>query len=160
MVYARRSLLWLLGALLLVPFAWSTAASLLRFILAPMPEDSVRLFLAGALFGSIWGAVVTAVFAIPYGLLLVAWPWLVRALPAAEHTRVGLALAAAILALPAALFVGLETGRFAGTIRPREFTEAFIAAFGAGWFGLLIPRLVLKPLSPGNLIVSRTRAAV
>jgi hypothetical protein len=160
MVYVRRSLLWLLGTILITPFAWSTTASLLRYLLVPMPEDTVFLFLASALLGSMWGAVVAVAFALPYGLFLVAWPWLVRALPIVERTRLGLTIAAATLALPAALFVGLETGRFAGTIRPREFTEAFVAAFVGGWVGLLLPRLTLKSLSPGRLIASPTRAAV
>ena len=160
MAYARRSLLWLLGAAIVTPFAWSTAASLLRILLVPMPDDSFRLFVGGALFGSVWGAVVTAVFAVPYGLLLGAWPWLVRAVPSFERSRVRLAGALAVLALPAALYVGLETGRFAGAIRPREFTEAFLAAFVAGWVGLLTPRLVLKSLAPGNLIAKSVQAAV
>ena len=105
-------------------------------------------------------AVVTAVFAVPYGLLLGAWPWLVRAVPSFERSRVRLAGALAVLALPAALYVGPETGRFAGAIRPREFTEAFLAAFVAGWVGLLTPRLVLKSLAPGNLIAKSVQAAV
>jgi len=155
MVYVRRSLLWLLGAVLVTPLAWSTSASSLRYLLVPMPEDTVVLFLASALFGSMWGAVVTAAFALPYGVVLVAWPWLVRVLPPAESTRRGLAIATAVLALPAALFVGVETGSFAGSIRPREFTGAFIAAFFGGWAGLLFPRLLLTRLSPGSLIAHR-----
>jgi hypothetical protein len=160
MAYVRRSLLWLLGTILITPFAWSTAASLLRYVLAPKPDDTVFFFLASALFGSIWGAVVAVAFAIPYGLLLVAWPWLVRVLPVMECTRLGLTIASAIIVLPAALFVGLETGRFAGAIRPREFTEAFVAALIGGWAGLLLPRLAFKSLSPGRLIARPTRTAV
>jgi hypothetical protein len=159
MVHVRRSLVWLLGTILITPFAWSTAASLLHYLLVPMTDDTAYLFLASALLGSMWGAVVAVAFALPYGILLVAWPWLVRALPVVERTRLGLTIAAAALALPAALFVGLETGRFSGTIRPREFTEAFVAAFVGGWAGLLLPRLILKSLSPGKLIANPTRAA-
>ena len=160
MAYARRSMLWLLGAVIVTPFVWSTVASALRFLLVPMPEDTFGLFLGSAVFGSMWGAVVVAAFAVPYGVLLVAWPWLVRVVPLAERSRGGLIVAAAALALPAALFVGLETGRFADTIRPQEFTQAFLAAFVAGWAGLLAPRLVLRSLSPGSLIAGSARAAV
>ena len=133
--------------------------SLLQAFLVPLSEDTFSLFLAGMLFGSAWGAVVTLVFAVPYGVLLGAWPWLVRSARWAEETRFGLALAAGALALPGALIVGLETAEFAGTIRPREFVVSFLAAQVGGWAGLLAPRILFKSLAPGRLIATPRRAA-
>jgi len=154
MGYTTRSLLWLLSAALIAPIAWSTAAAFLGFILFPMPRD-IPTFLFGIMIGSIWGAAVTAIFVLPYGLFLVAWPWLARAFPAAERTPAGLTLATASLALPAAFIVGVATGEFAGTIRAKPFMDALLAAFVGGWLGLLVPRLIIKSLSPGSLIAGR-----
>lgn len=154
MAYVRRSLLWLAGAALVTPLTWGTAASACRFLLTPVPEDTPGFFLASVLVASIWGAAFTAMFVVPYGAVLLAWPELVREWPALERTRAGLTIASAGLALPAALVVGLESGHFAGAIRAREFTEAFLSTFVGGWLGLLLPRLLIKWLSPGCFISS------
>jgi hypothetical protein len=106
-----------------------------------------------------WGAVVVVAFAVPYGLLLLVWPWLFRLLPWVERTRVGLTLTVGAIALPAALFVGFESAQFAGTIRPREFAMSFLCAQVAGWIGLLAPRLFLSSLKPGTFLAIHARAA-
>ena len=149
MSVTRRALLWLLVAILITPFAWSTAATLIHVLASPQAELTVRLFLGMALLGSMWSIVPTLVFALPYGAALLAWPRLAACLGWVEKTRFGVALATGAMALPAALVIGLESGRFAGAIRPREFVVSFLCALVGGWIGLLVPRLVLKPLAPG-----------
>ena len=130
------ALLWTTVAAVVAPLTFAGSVAVVAFIRnVDAPALGVFLYFASfAVFASL-------VFGLaPYAALLVGWALLAPGLGDVDRSRARLALAMAVLAIPAA---GVAMVR----------SDASIATFAwiwlVAWVGLLVPRLLVPRLSPG-----------
>ena len=147
------SLLWLLLACAIAPFAWGLAFALVG---APLgiaggvsAAEPLRSFPAVLLGGVLSASLPVAMLAPMYALFLFAWPGLARRHPELEATRAGLAVGCALLAAPGAFLVAWSKAQAAASFAPSVFLGWGSVAGLVGIASLLLPRLLVGRLAPG-----------
>jgi hypothetical protein len=150
---AKSVLAWTAGAVLSASILWWLLGGVLygTFNGAPVNLDTIYVSL---MWTGSFGLITCIVFAAPYSAVLWLWmtgPPRIRGL---EASRRGIVAGTLLLSLPAILVVSLSFGGWPTALPFNwdHFLSALPYVTASAWGGFLVPRLVLRRLSP---LVSR-----
>jgi hypothetical protein len=155
--WLRRAIVWLLVAATLGPVIVVTSLSVVGLVIAwrEVATDPLRMLgqaVGGIVFMSLWNVLVALLFfLLPYSPIVLLWARMGPQLGRLENSRSGLAVAAMLLALPAALTGIIAYGSMD---QPFGFQGIRLLQFGlAIWFAtsvsLFAPRILFSNLRPG-----------
>jgi hypothetical protein len=129
-------LLWVSFAATIAAVVWTVAIALSDVLIRATPYGPPIVLIL------MFAGMAMPPLAILYVPLLAMWTQVVRFMPWLERSVSSVAMSSVVLALPAAIIVGIAYGT----------ALVFACALIAGWTGLFLPRMVVHRLAPGAFL--------